>query len=187
MSKLEIQHEEVISDHPNDHESENMEDVEEESSDGDGGGEGSGNGAGAGDDDGDGGDDGSDDDDEDEEESDEDNEDDEDEEEDDENEGDHMDKNKSKRKKDRRGTGKNVEMMKARRQPKRAVCRNMAKNDDDRYYEVAALGGQQWTYRKSKRAKVLATEVFFRGNLLEMSEINCPDLRVLGIQHERPE
>ncbi|XP_074596190.1 uncharacterized protein LOC141851341 isoform X2 [Brevipalpus obovatus] len=57
---------------------------------------------------------------------------------------------------------------------------NMAKNDDDRYYEVAALGEQQWTHRESKKAKVLATEVFFRGNLLEMSEIKCPDSKVKG-------
>ena len=38
---------------------------------------------------------------------------------------------------------------------------------EERWYEVAALGGQQWIYRKSEGKKVLATEVFFRGNLLE--------------------
>jgi len=38
------------------------------------------------------------------------------------------------------------------------------------------LGGQEWTYRKSKKKHVLATEVFFRGNLLESDEINCPEL-----------
>ncbi|XP_074595718.1 uncharacterized protein LOC141850876 [Brevipalpus obovatus] len=49
---------------------------------------------------------------------------------------------------------------------------------DDRWFEVLALGGQQWVYRKSKKQKVLATEVFFRGNLLEQEDINCPRLKV---------